>query len=74
MVDVIEVKAETKCIHDMNAGDCFYRGGSLLMVTDKFSADSEERLCVNLSNGLTDFFNVWDDGILVKARVVIGEE
>lgn len=74
MIDVIEVKKELKCIHDMNVGDCFYRGGSCLMVTDRFSADSQERLCVNLSNGLTDFFNVWNDGIPVKARLVIGEE
>lgn len=73
-MEIVRKTTETKCIHDMSAGDCFCRGGSLLMVTDKFSADSEERLCVNLSNGLTDFFNVWADGILVKAKVVIGEE
>ena len=73
-MEIVRKTTETKCIHDMNAGDCFYRGGSLLMVTDKLSADSEERLCVNLSNGSTVFFNVRSDGILVKAKVVIGEE
>ena len=73
-MEIVRKTAKTKCIHDMSAGDCFYRGGSLLMVTDKFSTDSEERLCVNLSNGSTVFFNVRSDGILVKAKVVVGEE
>lgn len=73
-MEIISKDIETKCIHDMSAGDCFQRGGSFLMVTDKLSADSQERLCVNLNNGSTVFFNVWSDGILVKAKVVIGEE
>ena len=73
-MEIVRKTTETKCIHDMSAGDCFYRGDSLLMVTDKFSADSAERLCVNLSNGSTVFVNMWSAGILVKAKVVVGEE
>lgn len=73
-MEIVRKDVETKCIHDMSAGDCFQRCGLYFMVTNKFSTDSQERLCVNLSNGIVVFLNVWDDDIPVKAKVVIGEE
>lgn len=74
-MEIVRKDVETKCIHDMNVGDCFQRGGSYFMVTDGFIAGSQKsRLCVNLSTGCADFFNVWSGGIPVKAKVVIGEE
>lgn len=69
-MEMIRKDTETKCIHDMSAGDCCQRGGSYLIVTDELSADSQERLCVNLNNGFAVFFNVRGD----KAKIVIREE
>lgn len=76
-MEIVRKDAETKCIYDMNAGDCFQRDDLYFMATNKFLTDSQQyqyRLCVNLSNGLTNFVNVWNSGIPVKAKVVIGEE
>ena len=69
-MEIVRKTAETKCIHDMNAGDCCQRRGSYLIVTDKLPADSQERLCVDLNNGFAVFFNVRSD----KAKIVIREE
>lgn len=56
-MEIVRKDAETKCIHDMNAGDCFQRGGLYFMVTSKFLTDSQRgRLCVNLSNERAVFF------------------
>jgi hypothetical protein len=76
-MEIVGKDIETKCIHDMSAGDCFQRGGSYFMVTDRFLIDShnhKRQLCVNLITGHANFLNVWYCGVPVKAKVVIGEE